>query len=96
MSVSLSYRLGSTVPDYWVPFLPLAVNGATVQMQLAKMPLRAANHPMGRLLSYQPLKMVTRQSSLIALGYVRHAERQIGRRQTTFEEIPQEVAQSHR
>jgi len=54
---SLNYRLGSTVPDYWFPFLPLAANGATVQMQLANMPLRAANRSTGRLLGYQPLKI---------------------------------------
>jgi hypothetical protein len=53
----LAYRLGSTIPDYWVPFLPLAANGATVQMQLAEMPPPAANRPMGRLLGYQPLKI---------------------------------------
>jgi hypothetical protein len=53
----LAYRLGSTVPDHWVPFLPLAANGATVQMQLAEMPPPAANRPMGRLLGYQPLKI---------------------------------------
>jgi hypothetical protein len=53
----LAYRLGSTVPDYWVPFLPLAANGNTVQMQLAEMPPPAANRPRGRLLGYQPLKI---------------------------------------
>jgi hypothetical protein len=53
----LAYRLGSTVPDYWIPFLPLAANGATVQMQLAEMPPPAANRAMGRLLGYQPLKI---------------------------------------
>jgi hypothetical protein len=53
----LAYRLGSTVPDYWVPFLPLAANGTTVQMQLAEMPPPAVNRPMGRLLGYQPLKI---------------------------------------
>jgi hypothetical protein len=53
----LAYRLGSTVPDYWVPFLPVAANGATVQMQLAEMPPPAANRPMGRLLGHQPLKI---------------------------------------
>src|SRR5262249_9185735 len=38
---------------------------------------------------------VTRQSGLIALGYARHTERQIGWRQAGFEEISKEVAQPH-
>jgi hypothetical protein len=50
----LSYRLGSTVPDYWIPFLPVAVNNVPVQMRLGQMPT-APRGAMGRLLGYQNL-----------------------------------------
>jgi hypothetical protein len=50
----LSYRLGSTVPDYWIPFLPVAVNNVPVQVGLGQMPT-APRGVMGRLLGYQNL-----------------------------------------
>jgi hypothetical protein len=49
-----AYRLGSTVPDYWIPFLPVATNNAPVQMRRARLPT-AAGGPWGRLLRYPGL-----------------------------------------
>jgi hypothetical protein len=51
---ALSYRLGSTVPDYWIPFLPVKVNGGPLQMRRGKLPT-AATGPLGRLLAYPGL-----------------------------------------
>jgi len=50
----LNYRLGSTVPDYWIPFLPVAVDNGPVQMRRGQMPT-AGGGPMGRLLDYPGL-----------------------------------------
>jgi hypothetical protein len=50
------YRLGSTVPDYWVPFLPVAVNDGPLQMRRGTLPA-AASRPLGRLLGYPGLTM---------------------------------------
>jgi hypothetical protein len=51
---ALSYRLGSTVPDYWIPFLPVAVDGGPLQLRRGTLPT-AASGPLGRLLSYPGL-----------------------------------------
>ena len=49
------YRLGSTVPDYWLPFLPVVVSpGGPVQLRRGKLPTSAGG-PMGRMLSYPDL-----------------------------------------
>jgi len=40
---SLSYRLGTTVPDYWIPFLPVAVDTGPLRMRrgrMARTPMR--------------------------------------------------------
>ena len=51
---ALSYRLGSTVPDYWVPFLPVAVDSGPLQLRRGTLPT-APIGPMGRLLNYPGL-----------------------------------------
>jgi hypothetical protein len=44
------YRLGSDVPDYWIPFLPVVVNpGGPVQLRRGRLPTSASG-PQGRLL----------------------------------------------
>jgi hypothetical protein len=50
------YRLGSTVPDYWIPFLPTGTDNAHLQLKRGILPT-AAGGPMGRLLSYPDLTM---------------------------------------
>jgi hypothetical protein len=50
----LAFRLGSSVPDYWIPFLPVAVASGPVQMRRGRMPT-ATSGPMGRLLGYPGL-----------------------------------------
>ena len=50
------YRLGSTVPDYWIPFLPVSVGSGPLRLRLGKLPT-APTGPMGRLLSYPALTM---------------------------------------
>jgi hypothetical protein len=44
------YRLGSTVPDYWIPFLPVDVDTGPLQMRRGRLPTAAAG-PIGQLLS---------------------------------------------
>jgi hypothetical protein len=48
------YTLGSTVPDYWIPFLPVAVDDGPLQMRRGRLPT-AASGPIGQLLSYPAL-----------------------------------------
>lgn len=48
------YTLGSTVPDYWVPFLPVAVDDGPLQMRRGRLPT-AAGGPIGQLLGYPAL-----------------------------------------
>jgi hypothetical protein len=51
-SAGNQYRLGSTVPDYWIPFLPVQ-SGQTVQLRRGAMPTtqpRAGTQPLGRIL----------------------------------------------
>jgi hypothetical protein len=46
----LQYRLGSSVPDYWIPFLPVVVNSAgRLQLRRGRLPT-AATGPLGQLL----------------------------------------------
>jgi hypothetical protein len=48
------YRLGSSVPDYWIPFLPVAVGSGPLRMRRGRLPT-AASGPLGRLLGYPGL-----------------------------------------
>jgi hypothetical protein len=50
----LSYRLGATVPEYWIPFLPVPVGNGPVRMRRGRMPT-APSGPMGRMLAYPAL-----------------------------------------
>jgi len=45
------YRLGSTVPDYWIPFLPVDNDSGPLQMRRGRLPT-ASGGPIGQLLSY--------------------------------------------
>jgi hypothetical protein len=54
IGVSLSYRLGSTVPDYWIPFLPVAIDTGPLRMRRGRMPT-AGSGPIGRMLAYSGL-----------------------------------------
>jgi len=45
------YRLGSTVPDYWIPFLPVKVNDGPVRMRRGILPTSSSG-PIGRMLAY--------------------------------------------
>jgi hypothetical protein len=46
------YRLGSTVPDYWIPFVPVQGTdpGGSLQLRRGRLPTAAAG-PMGRVLA---------------------------------------------
>jgi len=47
----LHYRFGSTVPDYWVPFLPVKLDtSGHLQLQRGRLP-GAATEPQGRMLA---------------------------------------------
>ena len=48
------YQLGSTVPDYWIPFLPVPVDSGPLQMRRGRLPT-AAGGPIGQTLSYPAL-----------------------------------------
>ena len=50
------YRLGSTVPDYWFPFLPIGADNAHLQLRRGTLPT-ASGGLMGRMLSYPGLTM---------------------------------------
>jgi hypothetical protein len=50
----LAYRLGSIVPDYWIPFLPVSVGTGPLRMRRGRMPT-APSGPMGRMLAYPGL-----------------------------------------
>ena len=45
------------MPDYWIPFLPVAVAGGPLRMRRGKLPT-AATGPLGRLLGYPGLDYV--------------------------------------
>ena len=44
------YRLGSTVPDYWIPFLPIGISTGHLQLRRGILPTSSSG-PLGRLLS---------------------------------------------
>jgi hypothetical protein len=44
------YRLGSTVPDYWIPLIPVAVNDGPLQLHRGRLPT-AASGPIGQFLA---------------------------------------------
>ena len=46
-----AYRLGSTVPDYWIPFLPVSVDTGPLQLRRGRLPTPSAG-PKGELLAY--------------------------------------------
>jgi hypothetical protein len=54
VGVSPSYRLGSSVPDYWIPFMPAAVDTGPLRMRRGRLPTTASG-PMGRMLAYSGL-----------------------------------------
>jgi hypothetical protein len=50
----LHYRVESTVPDYWIPFLPAQIDAAgRLQLRRARLP-GAPNDPLGNLLAEEP------------------------------------------
>jgi hypothetical protein len=49
-----AYRLGSNVPDYWIPFLPVAAGSGPLRMRRARMPTTGGG-PLGRLIGYPGL-----------------------------------------
>lgn len=50
------YRLGSSVPDHWIPFLPVALDGGRLRLRRGKLPTSSSG-PLGRLLGYPRLAM---------------------------------------
>jgi hypothetical protein len=46
-----AFRLGSTVPDYWIPFLPVATDAGPFQLRRGRLPTAAAG-PVGVMLAY--------------------------------------------
>jgi len=46
-----AYRLGSTVPDYWIPFLPVAVDDGPLELRRGRLPT-ATTRPEGFMLAY--------------------------------------------
>jgi hypothetical protein len=50
------YRLGSSVPDYWIPFLPTGPDNTHVQVRRGRLPTSATG-PMGRMLADPGLTM---------------------------------------
>jgi hypothetical protein len=48
------YRLGTTVPDYWIPFLPVRVDSGPLQMRRGRLPT-ATGGPAGQMLGYPAL-----------------------------------------
>lgn len=46
-----AYRLGSTVPDYWIPFLPVATDTGPLQLRRGRLPT-ASGGPAGVMLAY--------------------------------------------
>jgi hypothetical protein len=58
----LRYRLGSNVPDYWIPFLPVAPDSGPLRMRCGKLPTSSTG-PLGRLLGYPGLTMFLEELS---------------------------------
>ena len=50
------YRLGSNVPDYWVPFLPVDLENGQLRMRRGVLPTSSGG-PLGRMLAYPGLSM---------------------------------------
>jgi hypothetical protein len=46
-----AYRLGSTVPNYWIPFLPVSVDDGPLQLRRGKLPTTITG-PAGLMLAY--------------------------------------------
>lgn len=86
------YRLGSTVPDYWTPFLPLQIDASgRLQLRRGRLP-GSTTGPQGRMLAEEPsmfLEEVPREGVHLersyrwARGLDGSAHLWIGRRRTT-------------
>ncbi len=50
------YRLGSTVPDFWIPLLPVGLENGQLRMRRAVLPTSSAG-PLGRMLAYPGLSI---------------------------------------
>jgi hypothetical protein len=50
-TAAAAYRLGATVPNYWIPFLPVAVDGGPLRLRRGRLPT-AATGPEGLMLAY--------------------------------------------
>jgi hypothetical protein len=46
-----AYRLGSTVPNYWIPFLPISVDNGPLQLRRGRLPTTTSG-PAGLMLAY--------------------------------------------
>ena len=46
-----AYRLGTRVPDYWIPFLPVATDDGPLQLRRGRLPT-ATTGPAGHMLAY--------------------------------------------
>jgi hypothetical protein len=53
-NASPKYRLGSNVPDYWVPFLPVDLENGQLRMRRGTLPTSSSG-PLGRMLAYPGL-----------------------------------------
>jgi hypothetical protein len=53
---SPKYRLGSRVPDYWVPFLPVDLENGQLRMRRGILP-SSSRGPVGRMLAYSGLSI---------------------------------------
>ncbi|MFA5327635.1 MAG: hypothetical protein WC384_07580 [Prolixibacteraceae bacterium] len=53
-TAEIRYVLGTTVPDYWKPFVPVHVNGSDTEIRFQRAQMPGAKPPYGVILTEQP------------------------------------------
>ena len=69
-TAEIRYVLGTTVPDYWKPFVPVHVNGSNTEIRLQRAQMPGAKPPYGVLLSEQPAPYFINEEEVPRAGII--------------------------
>ncbi|MBK9450946.1 MAG: hypothetical protein IPN95_16370 [Bacteroidetes bacterium] len=66
----IRYLLGTTVPENWIPFIPVHMNGSDTEIQLQRAKMPNSKGPMGRLLQEVPAPYYIQEEEVPRSGVI--------------------------
>ncbi|MDB4583110.1 hypothetical protein N9164_08160 [Draconibacterium sp.] len=69
-TAEIRYVLGTTVPDYWKPFVPVHVNGSDTEIRFQRAQMPGAKPPYGVLLKEQPAPYFINEEEIPRAGVI--------------------------